>query len=190
MNYSIFQAINSLAFRSSLLDRIMILFSTVVPTCFMIVLAAFYFYGIYKKDMKYRCIAVNTVAATAINLVLSYAIGLVFFVPRPFVNHKVNLLLPHVADASFPSDHSIGTMSIALGINNGFKLYGRIMIVLSCFVGLSRIFVGHHYPLDVLGGFAIALLMNKLYRLLLSNRVCKLYTFAEKRLCKLISFSK
>ena len=51
---------------------------------------------------------------TAINLFLVFLIALVYYVPRSFVTNKVNLLLPHTPDASFPSDHVIGTMSIAL----------------------------------------------------------------------------
>lgn len=188
MNMKLFKAINGLAYKSPLLDRIMIIFSTYVPIVFMIVLAGAYFYGVYKKEKLLRYAAIDTFIITVINLLLAYVIGIFYYVPRPFVLNKVNLLVPHIVDASFPSDHATGTMSIALGINNYKKAFGRILIVLSCFVGISRVYVGDHYPADVIGGYIIALLTNCLYGIVLRNKFEDVYGRLEQWLVKNISF--
>jgi len=57
----------------------------------------------------------------------------------------------YIPDASFPSDHVVGTMSIAFGINGINKYFGRGLIIMACIVGFSRVCVGHHYPFDVIG---------------------------------------
>lgn len=66
--------------------------------------------------------------------------------------------IPHV-----PSSHAIGIMTIALGINNKIKPCGIILILLSIIVAISRVYIGHHYPSDVIGGFAIAFIVNFMY---------------------------
>lgn len=186
MNMYLFRLINGLANKAILLDKIMVIFSTYVPLLFMLVLAYVYIYGVVKKDIRIRCVAVDTFVMTVVNLVASFGIGKVYYVPRPFVHNKVNLLIPHSADASFPSDHVLGTMGIALGINNWFKLYGRVLIVLSCIVGISRVYVGHHYPFDVLGGIVIAVIINYAYRMLVKDKVAQLYVSIESKFVKVL----
>jgi undecaprenyl-diphosphatase len=116
-NAIIFKAINGLAHQNIILDRLMIVLSKYVPDIFMIALALTYIMGLVKKNSKMRGITVDTVIITILNLFLGYIIGAICYVPRPFVNNKVNLLIPHPVDASFPSDHALGTMCIAVGIN-------------------------------------------------------------------------
>ena len=116
MNMELFRIINNLANKNTILDKIMIFFSKDVPYIFMAVIAIVFILGITKKNFDYRKVAVNTFVITVINLVLSFIIGGIYYVDRPFVNNEVNLLFTHTKDASFPSDHATGTMSIALGL--------------------------------------------------------------------------
>ena len=83
--------------------------------------------------------------------------------PRPFVNNDVNLLYEHSLSTSFPSDHSLGSMSIALGLNVGIGVLSKINMFLAVFVGFTRVYVGHHYPLDVIGGFILAYIICVVY---------------------------
>jgi undecaprenyl-diphosphatase len=117
INELLFKAINGLAHQSILLDNVMIILSKYVPDIFMAALVVFYILGVFNKNEKIRGITVDTFVITVINLALSFIIGIFYYVPRPFVQQKVNLLFTHIIDASFPSDHAIGTMSIAIGIN-------------------------------------------------------------------------
>lgn len=187
MNMYLFKLINGLAYKNISIDKIMIVFSKYVPILFMAILAGVYIYGVVKKDIRFRCIAVDVFTMTVANLFLSFLIGLIYYVPRPFVTNKVNLLLPHTPDASFPSDHVVGTMSIALGLNNWLKLYGRILILLSCIVSISRVYVGHHYPFDVIGGIVISVIANYLYKALVKDKLALLYVSIESKLIKILS---
>jgi undecaprenyl-diphosphatase len=87
---------------------------------------------------------------------INFVLGHLFYRPRPFVTHHVNLLLSHAADSSFPSDHTTGAFAIAFFLYRYNRRLGGILLVLAALIGLSRIYVGHHYPTDVLGGIVVA----------------------------------
>lgn len=185
-----FDAINGLANHNIILDKFMIVFSNYVPDIFMAALAVTYIIGLVTMNKKMRVVTIDTFMITILNLFLSFIIGAFWYIPRPFVNNKVNLLIPHTIDASFPSDHAIGTMSIAVGINKWNKVSGRVLIMLSILVGISRVYVGHHYPSDVIGGYAIVFVTSFLYDHFLKNIVQTIYLKIEKLAAKRFPFLK
>ncbi|WP_234122870.1 phosphatase PAP2 family protein [Clostridium hydrogenum] len=181
MNMEIFRLINNLANKNSILDKVMIFFSKDVPYIFMAAVLIIFILGIMQKDAHCRKVVVSTFFITVINLILSFIIGNIYYVDRPFVHNKVNVLFPHVEDASFPSDHATGTMSIALGFTKYNKLFSRILMGLSVIVGFSRVYVGHHYPSDVIGAYIMVWITNYIYNLKLRNKVESLYEIVEKK---------
>lgn len=182
MNMELFRLINNLANKNSVLDNIMIFFSKDVPYIFMAAVAIIFILGIGKKNVEYRKVTFNTFVITVINLMLSFIIGSIYYVDRPFVHNKVNLLFPHVRDASFPSDHATGTMSIALGLKKYNKLLSGILTAISIVVAFSRVYVGHHYPMDVIGAYIIVFAVSYIYNLKLRNKVDNLYELVEKKI--------
>ena len=76
---------------------------------------------------------------------------------RPFVAHpgQLDLLTSHQANGSFASDHATFTMAIAVGILLVNRKYGFVAMALAGFEGFLRVFMGVHYPTDVVGGFAL-----------------------------------
>lgn len=182
MNMELFRLINNLANKNSVLDGVMIFFSKDVPYIFMAIIAIVFILGITRKNSDYRKIAVNTFVITVINLILSFIIGGIYYVDRPFVDNKVNLLFTHVKDASFPSDHATGTMSIALGLRKYNKVLSLILTILSVVVGFSRVYVGQHYPMDIIGAYIIVFATSHIYNLKLRSKVESLYEIGEKKL--------
>lgn len=180
MNMELFRLINNLANRNIVLDKIMVFFSKDVPYIFMAILAFIFILGIIKDKEDYRKASINAFVITVINLALSFIIGSIYYVDRPFVHNKVNLLISHTADASFPSDHATGTMSIALGLGKYSRIIGIIMTILSLIVGFSRVYVGNHYPLDVIGAYIIVSITSYLYNLLLKSKIEEIYSKIEK----------
>lgn len=190
MNMELFGIINNLADKNGILDRIMIFFSEYVPYIFMAAMTIVFILGMAKKNSNYRKAAVSTFVITVFNLILSFIIGTTYYVDRPFVNNEVNLLFPHVQDASFPSDHATGTMSIALGLEKYNKLLSRILKILSIIVGFSRVYVGHHYPMDVIGAYIIVWITGYIYNLKLRDKVDNLYGLIENKLVQKLKLQK
>ncbi|AUM92937.1 phosphatase PAP2 family protein [Clostridium botulinum] len=190
MNMEFFRLINNLANKNSVLDKIMIFFPKDIPYIFMAIVAIVFILGITKKNCDYRKVAINTFIIAVINLTISFIIGGVYYVDRPFVHNKVNLLCIHAKNSSLPSDHAIGTMSTALGLRKYNKLLSLILAVFSIIVGFSRVYVGHHYPLDIIGAYIIVFATNYIYNLKLRNKVESLYEAVEKKLVEKFGFEK
>lgn len=57
---------------------------------------------------------------------------------------------------SLPSGHSSSALSIALSLSLFFPGLKLILLSLALIVGLSRIYLGYHYPTDVSVGFIIS----------------------------------
>ncbi len=188
MNMGLFRLINNLANKNMILDKIMIFFSQYVPYIFMAVIIIVFILGIKQKKCEYRKIAFSTIVISVINSMLSLIIRSIFYVDRPFVHNKVNLLLPHDKASSFPSNHATGTMSIALGLGKYDRILGMIMTILSIIVSFSRVYVGHHYPLDVIGAYIIVFATSYIYNLKLRSQVENLYEIVEKKIVTISGF--
>lgn len=95
-----------------------------------------------------------------IAFVIEKAIGFIWFRPRPFVTFAdVHQLIDKSGlDKSFPSGHSSVAFAMAFGLLLHNRKWGSLMLALAFWVGLSRIWVGVHYPLDVLGGLVVGLI--------------------------------
>jgi undecaprenyl-diphosphatase len=78
---------------------------------------------------------------------------------RPFQSHQVHQLIPHDNGVSLPSDHATAAFTIALGVGVFLhRKWGIALLAAAAAIGLARIWVGVHYPGDILAALAIAVL--------------------------------
>ncbi|NYI07501.1 phosphatase PAP2 family protein [Allostreptomyces psammosilenae] len=94
--------------------------------------------------------------AAGVALVVNVPIREVVQRPRPFVTHPDLTVLVHgKEDYTFVSDHSTLVMAIAVGLLLVDRRIGVLAVLVAAFQGFGRLYVGVHYPTDVLGGFAL-----------------------------------
>lgn len=93
--------------------------------------------------------------------------------PRPFNDHQgLEVLVEGKTDYSFVSDHATITMALAVGLFVANRKFGLVGLGLALLEGFCRVYMGVHYPTDVVGGLAlgtaVALLLSPLAMALLT----------------------
>lgn len=110
-----------------------------------------------KGSIREKKALLLILVSVPIALLLIVIIHLFFFEPRPFANFHFTPIVPEKAGASFPSHHAAITAVLAFAYTYFKSRWSLLLLFIMCWVGLSRIFVGVHYPLDILGGFVTAI---------------------------------
>ena len=151
---------------------------------FCLVLIALWF---GTRDAVQRKINQMAVIVAAISLGISQAavdiLNGFFFRPRPFTLLPTHLLFYAPHDSSFPSNAATIAFAVAFGVFFVNRHAGRWLLVIATVLSLARVYVGVHYPSDVLGGAALAALTAWLISLIVKNRrvwVRQLLDFLEQ----------
>jgi undecaprenyl-diphosphatase len=71
---------------------------------------------------------------------------------RPFVDREVLVVGIKPADASFPSGHTAASFAAATALSTFYPGATPMVFTLAAGVGASRVYLGHHFPSDVVVG--------------------------------------
>lgn len=166
IDLQIFNFINGLAGKWYWLDLVGVFFAKYFEYVLLLILVLFLF-----KDLKkyWRMVAEALVAAFFVRFVLVEIIRSIKFRPRPFVYENFNLLVPYDLDkTSFPSGHASFYFALSTIIYGYNKKLGILFYIGSFLIVISRVFVGVHWPSDVLVGAALGIFMgwvlNKIFK--------------------------
>lgn len=168
MDYNLFKYINNFAGKWVFLDSLAI-FCAEYLIYFLVAGAILLFFFIKKQErIRYLILIVSSVILS--RLVITELIRLFWHRFRPFVDYSVNQLIEHSASGSFPSGHITFLFPLAAVIYFFNKKFGIAFFILSFSVGAARVFVGIHYPFDILGGIIIGILSVIVMRALIEKR--------------------
>ncbi len=98
-------------------------------------------------------------------LIINVALKALIARPRPFVvNELITPLVTNVSPyRSFPSGHSGGSFSAMFALYKWVpKKIGIPALILATMVALSRLYVGVHYPTDIIAGYIIGFICSVL----------------------------
>lgn len=102
--------------------------------------------------------------AILFSFIINWSIGAVAQRPRPIREFPgiTQLIRPHQTFKSFPSDHTTVSFTFALivilvGVQ---ALWYWVLLVLASLIAIGRVYVGVHYPRDLIGGVIVAILLS------------------------------
>ena len=127
---------------------------------FIAVIAIAIYYSIKQPRAVQKKIAIFGVSVLPLSYIAAKIAGLFYYDPRPFVQTGIAPLIPHVADNGFPSDHTLICAAIAAAIYPFNKKISVLLWALTVLVGLSRVFVGVHHVVDIIGSVAISMMVG------------------------------
>ncbi len=114
--------------------------------------------GWFRGSERTRKLMLEATASGLAGLLINQVIGLFWQHPRPFMVGLGNTFIPHVADSSFPSDHLTLLWSIAFSflMHQRPRFAGVVLALLGLPVAWARIYLGVHFPMDMVGAALVA----------------------------------
>lgn len=132
-------------------------FGTMLALCIIALIVTRY----YKKDKFFR-IAKMCLYALILSGIIALGLKLLYHSPRPYVvlEHVRQLAVPTEPN-SFPSGHTSATLSVVTVLVSELrenKVLVVLLILFAFIIGFSRIYIGMHFPLDVLVGAIVGII--------------------------------
>ncbi len=163
---SIFALVNNLAGKSQLLDFWGIFFAE-YSGYLLVALAIFLLFGFESRKERFHYFSIFVLAAILSRGLITEVIRFFYYRPRPFSVLDIVPLIEQVEKGAFPSGHASFYFALAgviFLINRRLSWYVFAVVFV---MGLARVFVGIHWPTDILGGLIVGILSVFIVNLLL-----------------------
>lgn len=165
-NTSLFFLIYNLSKRYPFLDSIMIFGARYIIYLTFILMFVLAFKGGFKER---KAVILALLSMPLVFLIIA-VIHLFLMEPRPFITYHFSPLIPFIwkNDPAFPSRHASMMATITFSYTYFKSKWANLFLIFMIWVGISRIFVGVHYPLDILGGIFVGFIS-----ILISKQIIK-----------------
>jgi membrane-associated phospholipid phosphatase len=156
MDASLFEWINGLTERTTWANGAAAFYADNGIVLFAVLLLVGYLMARQRDDMRGVAGAVWAGAAALVALGIGQLIGNLVDRARPYETlANVHVLIDRTTDFSFPSDHATTVGAVAVGLLFVDRRLGVVAAVAAVLMAFTRVYVGAHYPLDVLAGLAL-----------------------------------
>ncbi len=159
MNTQVQQLINGWAGHNALLDGAMRVAATHLIAVVALVLLALWFWPapLPVKAANQR-VALAAVLGALGALALGALVRALHPEARPFVvDPSTHLLITHAPDSSLPSDHALVSFGVAGTVLWWRRLAGIALLLIGALIGVARVYVGVHWPVDIAAGVLVGL---------------------------------
>lgn len=144
LDTAVFEAVQSLTGFGAV-DQAMLFFAEYLVVLVPLVLVYLWFQG---REGKHDSIL--TFGGTVTGVVAAYALGLLYSHQNPSATYET--LVAFKPENAFPSQHTAAVFSAAWPlIMRERKNLGYLMVAAAVLTGFARVYVGEHWPVDVLG---------------------------------------
>lgn len=144
------------------LDRVMYWISFVTTFVTIATLLVMIYFGWVKHNAKLKLVFWQLLTTFLSAALIAGIIKSIVKRVRPFADHPEILKLSEAGSYSFPSGHTTEAFSVAIAICLLFpkQKWTTLFLLWAVLIGYTRMVLGVHYPLDVLGGIILAIMLN------------------------------
>ncbi len=107
-------------------------------------LAFFAFFGTIPAQVTAKLAAVSLIGSGGITAATKW-----------IVNRERPEGATQRSNSSFPSAHAVGAAAVAVLVSKRHGRLGILAWIVALWIGLSRIYLGRHYPTDVVSGYLL-----------------------------------
>lgn len=158
MDYRAYHAINQLVYHHASLGRDFNLLETWAVPALAIATFALWLLARPGAGSKWKLASACALASAGLAMLINQGIAQLWHRARPFATHpSAHVWGSRSHDPSFPSDHASAAFGIAFAVFFFDRLVGGIFLGAATLIGVGRVFVGAHYPADVLAGCLVGL---------------------------------
>ena len=174
---TLFFWINGLAGHVAWIDAVVRILSCdlFLPVVTIIALIAVWFSGRNMEDRSRNQYGVMcSLASMGIANLLVFILNAILHDRlRPFeaFPDKVHLIFYQPSDPSFPSNAAAASFALATGIWVYNRKLGYLLSIPALIISFGRIYMGVHYPLDIIGGFVVAIVATGIA--VLAMKLCR-----------------
>ncbi len=150
-------------FSHPVLDKIMIFISSLGNKGMIWIAIGVLFFLFGWKNQQWRTRGLLVLFSLAANLLVCNAVlKPLVDRTRPYYVLEYTPLIPPVGDPSFPSGHTAASFAAATAIYAINKKWGIAAYLFAAIMGFSRLYLGVHFPTDVLFGAVVGMVAAKI----------------------------
>jgi len=158
VDYRIYHAINQFVYHHAWLGRELNALETWAVPVIAVATFALWLLARPGGTRKWKFASAYALGSAALALLINQAIGMIWHRQRPFAAHPAaHVWGSRSHDPSFPSDHASAAFGIAFAVFLFDRVVGSVFLAAAAVIGAGRVFIGAHYPLDVLAGCLVGL---------------------------------
>lgn len=137
----------------------------------LLVYIIFWFLMFFKGDKKSKLVAVMIILLIIVSDQISSNLikSLVSRIRPCHIHQDLNLLLSCKNSFSFPSSHAVNNFAAATYLSFFFNKYKNLFITTAILVSISRVYLGLHYPSDIIAGAMLGALIGYLFYIVTSK---------------------